>query len=157
MCPVHAAEASPLPSLRPAPAPAHLLLLLVPAAVPGAVSVARHGAVARAPAPPVAAPAAAAGAASPSSAVSARAGARPAAAAAPSAAALAAGAHLDLDPAAAHPRAVQPPHRVLRVPGVLHLHKREARGFPRHPNIAHGSVLGERVLEVIPEVKSILE
>lgn len=160
MCPVHAAEASPLPSLRPAPAPAHLLLLLVPAAVPGAVPVTGHGAVARAAAPPVAAPAAAAaaGAASPSSAVPATvAGAGPAAAAAASAAALAAVAHLDLDPAAAHPRAVQPPHRVLRVPGVLHLHKREARGFPRHPDVAYGPVLGERVLEVIPEVKSILE
>ena len=60
MCPVHAAEASPLPSLRPAPAPAHLLLLLVPAAVPGAVPVTRHGAVARAAAPPVTAPATAA-------------------------------------------------------------------------------------------------
>ena len=46
-------------------------------------------------------------------------------------------------PAAAHSGAVQTPHRVLRVAGILHLDEGEARGPPRHPDVAHGAVLSE--------------
>ena len=57
-------------------------------------------------------------------------------------------------PAAAHSGAVQTPHRVLRVAGILHLHEGEARGPPRHPDVAHGAVLGERVLQVVSAIKT---
>ena len=55
----------------------------------------------------------------------------------------------DLDPAPGDPGPVQAPYSVIRVPGVLHLHEGEARGPPRYPDVPHGPVLGESVLQVV--------
>ena len=52
-------------------------------------------------------------------------------------------------PAPANPCPIQAPDGVIRVPGVLHLDEGEARGPPRHPDVPHGPVLGESVLQVV--------
>ena len=54
-------------------------------------------------------------------------------------------------PAATNPRSIKASDRVIRVPGVLHLHEGEARGPPRYPDVPDGSVLGEGVLQVVSD------
>ena len=54
-------------------------------------------------------------------------------------------------PAAADPGAVNAPHSVLSVSGVLHLHESKTWWSPSNPNVSNRPILGEGVLKVIPE------